>query len=108
MSVNWAAWTAVLMAMATVMTGTRVEAADSAAPATTATARRIVVSLPDRKLVVLEGERVLARFDVAVGKPSTPSPVGTFTIVNRVTNPTYYHSGKVVAPGPGNPVGTRW
>jgi lipoprotein-anchoring transpeptidase ErfK/SrfK len=107
MGVNRAAWTAVVTAAA-VLTGIRAEAADSAAPATTATARRIVVSLADRKLVVLEGERVLARFDVAVGKPSTPSPVGTFTIVNRVTDPTYYHSGRVVAPGPRNPVGTRW
>jgi L,D-transpeptidase ErfK/SrfK len=108
MSVNRAVWTVAVMAMAAVLTGTQAEAADSAAPATTATARRIVVSLTDRKLVVLEGERVLARFDVAVGKPSTPSPVGTFTIVNRVVNPTYYHPGKVIAPGPANPVGTRW
>jgi len=109
MSVNRAAWTVAVMATAAVLTGTRAEAADSAAPATTsATARRIVVSLSDRKLVVLEGDRILARFDVAVGKPSTPSPVGTFTVVNRVENPTYYHSGRVIAPGPGNPVGTRW
>ena len=33
---------------------------------------------------------------------------GTFTIVNRVTQPTYYRPGKVVAPGPRNPLGTRW
>ena len=108
MSVNRAAWTVAVMMMAAALKGTHAEAADSAAPATTATARRIVVSLPDRKLVVVDGERVLARFDVAVGKPSTPSPVGTFTIVNRVVHPTYYHSGQVIAPGPGNPVGTRW
>jgi len=34
---------------------------------------------------------------VAVGAPVSPSPVGTFTIVNRVSNPTYYKTGKVVA-----------
>ena len=45
---------------------------------------------------------------VAVGKPSTPSPVGTFTIERRVMNPTYSHDGRVVPPGPNNPVGTRW
>ena len=43
-----------------------------------------------------------------MGKPSTPSPVGTFTIERRVANPTYHHNGKTVLPGPGNPVGTRW
>jgi len=47
-------------------------------------------------------------YTVAIGKPSTPSPVGTFTIQRRVKNPVYQHEGKVVQPGPGNPVGTRW
>src|SRR5215212_3623978 len=70
--------------------------------------RRIVVSIPDRKLAVIENGEVVTVFPVAVGKPSTPSPAGTFTIVNRVSNPTYYKSGKAVAPGVANPVGTRW
>jgi lipoprotein-anchoring transpeptidase ErfK/SrfK len=75
---------------------------------TAATKRRIVVSIPDRKLVVLQDDQVLALFDVAVGAPSTPSPIGTFTIVNRIPNPTYYRPGKVIAPGANNPLGTRW
>lgn len=70
--------------------------------------RRLVVSIPDRKLAVIENDEVVTVFPVAVGAAATPSPVGTFTIVNRVTNPTYYKRGKVVAPGPRNPVGTRW
>jgi lipoprotein-anchoring transpeptidase ErfK/SrfK len=110
MSANRAARTvtAAVMVTAVMLTGARADAADSAAPATTATARRVVVSLSDRKLVVVEGPEVLARFDVAVGKPSTPSPIGTFTIVNRITNPAYYHPGRVIAPGPNNPLGSRW
>jgi lipoprotein-anchoring transpeptidase ErfK/SrfK len=43
-----------------------------------------------------------------VGAASTPSPIGTFTIVNRIPNPTYYRPGKVVGPGAANPLGTRW
>jgi lipoprotein-anchoring transpeptidase ErfK/SrfK len=70
--------------------------------------RRIVVSLEDRKLALLENGEVKKVYTVAVGKPSTPSPVGTFTIERRVANPTYSHNGQLVAPGPGNPVGTRW
>lgn len=70
--------------------------------------RLIVVSLQDRKLALLEDGKVTEIFAVAVGKPATPSPVGTFTIQRRVTNPAYYHDGKVIAPGPANPVGTRW
>ncbi len=70
--------------------------------------RVIVVSLQDRKLALIEEGQVTKIYTVAVGKPATPSPVGTFTIQRRVANPTYHHEGKTVMPGPGNPVGTRW
>ena len=70
--------------------------------------RVIVVSLEDRKLAFIEGGQVKKIYTVAVGKPSTPSPVGTFKIERRVANPVYHHDGKTVLPGPGNPVGTRW
>jgi hypothetical protein len=70
--------------------------------------RTIVVSLEDRKLALLEGGQVKKVYTVGVGKPSTPSPAGTFVIERRVMNPTYTHNGKIVPPGPGNPVGTRW
>jgi lipoprotein-anchoring transpeptidase ErfK/SrfK len=80
-----------------------------AATASNPTHRRVVVSIPDRKLAVLENDDVVTVFPVAVGKPATPSPTGTFMIVNRVSNPTYYAGkGKTVAPGTKNPVGTRW
>ena len=71
-------------------------------------AKRIVISIPDRKLVLFEGETVLKTYDVAVGKPSTPSPRGEFTIINHVQNPTWYGPGVVVPPGKNNPLGTRW
>jgi hypothetical protein len=70
--------------------------------------RVIVVSLEDHKLALIEAGQVKKIYPVAVGKPSTPSPVGTFTIERRVMNPTYSHDGRTVLPGPGNPVGTRW
>lgn len=66
------------------------------------------MSLEDRRLALVEDGAVKKVYRVAVGTASTPSPVGTFVIVERVANPTYYHEGKVVEPGPGNPVGTRW
>jgi hypothetical protein len=78
------------------------------APTASTTKRVIVVSLEDRKLALVEDGQVKKVYSVAVGKPSTPSPVGTFTIERRVANPAYHHNGKTVLPGPGNPVGTRW
>jgi lipoprotein-anchoring transpeptidase ErfK/SrfK len=70
--------------------------------------RRLVVSVPDRKLALIENDQVVRIYPVAVGAAVSPSPIGTFSVVNRVTNPTYYSPGKVVEPGAANPVGTRW
>jgi lipoprotein-anchoring transpeptidase ErfK/SrfK len=70
--------------------------------------RRVVVSLPERTLSLVENGHVVRVFSVAVGAPNTPTPVGTFTITNRIPNPTYYRPGKVIGPGPSNPLGTRW
>ncbi|MGB7267440.1 MAG: L,D-transpeptidase, partial [Terracidiphilus sp.] len=55
----------------------------------TATKRVIVVSLEDHKLALVEDGKVVKIYPVAVGKSSTPSPVGTFVIERRVANPTY-------------------
>ena len=71
-------------------------------------ARRIIVSIPDRKLAVLEDNRVLKIYRTAVGAPVSPSPEGDFTIVNHIANPTWYHQGRVVPPGKANPLGPRW
>ncbi len=70
--------------------------------------KRILVSIPDRKLVLVDGARIVKIYDVAVGKDSTPSPMGEFQVINRIPNPTWYGSGKVVGPGKNNPLGTRW
>jgi lipoprotein-anchoring transpeptidase ErfK/SrfK len=70
--------------------------------------RRIVVSIPDRKLALVEDGRVVKIYQVAVGAHVSPTPAGVFTIANRILLPTYYAPGIVLAPGPGNPLGTRW
>ena len=71
-------------------------------------ARRVVVSLADRKLAVLEAGRVVKVFVTAVGAPASPSPTGSYEIINRLAAPTWYGHGKVVPPGKSNPIGTRW
>jgi len=91
----------------TTLIADRAHAAD-ATIAVSNPARRVVVSIPDRKLAVIENDAVVTMYPIAVGAARTPSPVGTFTIVNRVSNPTYYKAGKTIGPGAKNPVGTRW
>lgn len=93
-------WTARAMAAAVVMAATVAAGAQSQ--------RTVVVSLEDHKLALVEDGAVKKVYAVAVGKPSTPSPVGTFRIESRVKDPVYHHEGRTVQPGPRNPVGTRW
>ena len=73
-----------------------------------ATVRWVLVSIPDRRLALLENGKIVRVYRVAVGKTSTPSPTGDFKIVNRVADPAYYHKGQVVPAGENNPVGSRW
>jgi lipoprotein-anchoring transpeptidase ErfK/SrfK len=73
-----------------------------------AAAQRIVVSIPDRKLALIEDGRVVKVYSTAVGARQSPSPTGTFKITTRIPDPTWYTPGKVIGPGKDNPLGTRW
>jgi lipoprotein-anchoring transpeptidase ErfK/SrfK len=97
-----------MTAMAAILTAHAAAQGRVDAPAATTAKTVIVVSLEDRKLALVEDGKVKKIYPVAVGKASTPSPVGTFTIERRVMNPSYSHDGRIVPPGPHNPVGSRW
>src|SRR5690242_15082330 len=70
-----------------VLVAARMSAQEQQAPAE----RRIIISLADRKLALIENGQLSRIYPVAVGKVTTPSPTGTFKIATRVTDPTYYH-----------------
>jgi lipoprotein-anchoring transpeptidase ErfK/SrfK len=55
---------------------------------------QIVIHRSERRAVVLEAGKVRATFRVVVGKPSTPTPLGTFFVVEKV------HVGTGVLEGP--------
>src|SRR5438876_10721985 len=90
------AWLAALVMMA-------------AADANAQERQRIIISIPDRKLTLIEAGGAVKTYDVAVGKPSTPSPQGELKVISRIKNPAWYGpGGQIAPPGKGNPVGTRW
>ncbi|MFN8109693.1 MAG: L,D-transpeptidase family protein [Thermoleophilia bacterium] len=66
------------------------------------------------RLVVVRSSGIRT-FPVAVGMPAYPTPTGTFHIVQKQRNPTWYPPDSrwaaglgPVPPGIGNPLGTRW
>jgi lipoprotein-anchoring transpeptidase ErfK/SrfK len=96
------------MTMQTIKILTILAAAASEVFAEGATTRKLIISIPDRKIALLEDGRVVKVYPIAVGKHSTPSPNGNFHIASRVVKPTWFQPGKIVPPGPANPLGTRW
>jgi len=56
---------------------------------------KIVVNTSARTLTLYKDGKWFKSFPVAVGKPSTPTPKGTFRIKNKADNP-------------GGPFGARW
>ena len=80
----------------------------TARPSATARKRLVLVSIADRKLALLEDGKVVKLYRVAVGAETSPSPSGEFEIVNRITNPTYYHPHVVIPASEESPIGTRW
>ncbi|WP_083273435.1 L,D-transpeptidase family protein [Geosporobacter ferrireducens] len=56
---------------------------------------RILVNLAQRRLYLYLDEVLQASYPVAIGKPSTPTPTGTFAVTEKAMNP-------------GGVFGTRW
>ncbi|MFN5117242.1 MAG: L,D-transpeptidase [Cyanobacteriota bacterium] len=84
--------------------------AGSATAAITGT-KQIVLELGKRTISLMDNGRVVGSWPVAIGDPSTPTPLGTFSVRNKVINPQYQStkSGKVNPTiGAQGPLGDRW
>jgi len=68
----------------------------------------ILVDRSANRLYLKEGDEVIKKYRVATGE-NLSTPLGTFTIENKLSDPTWYHENKVIPPGdPENILGTRW
>ena len=68
----------------------------------------IQISLKDRYLTLLDDGQVIGKYPVAIGAPESPTPAGRYAFTKMDPQPTYHKKGKVIAPGPNNPVGVRY
>ncbi|MBP2232105.1 L,D-transpeptidase ErfK/SrfK [Azospirillum agricola] len=76
---------------------------------------RIVISLADRRLNLLEPGREARSFPVAIGRPGVAIPLGDSAVIRKRRNPTWRPTAAQrrakpslplsVPPGPGNPLG---
>jgi len=59
-------------------------------------------------LTLKANDEVLRAYDVSTGK-SNSTPVGVFTVTDKLINPVWYTAGAIVSPdSPENILGTRW
>jgi lipoprotein-anchoring transpeptidase ErfK/SrfK len=80
------------------------------------TITRVVANKADKTLYAYNGDKLVATYPTTVGSSATPSPHGTFKIVNKVKMPWYKATvGEdknkqvfMLPPGPNNPVGVVW
>ncbi len=69
----------------------------------------VLVDKSENVMKVLLNEQLFKRYVVATGASGSNTPEGTFTVVNKLKNPTWYKAGAVVPPNsPDNLLGTRW
>lgn len=97
-----------------------VTAAGTAAPAATAAKQtvkknssepRIGINLASRILTLYQGDKKVKQYPVGVGKTSTPTPTGYYSIQYKEVNPTWVDPDDTsvqIGPGPDNPIGYRW
>jgi lipoprotein-anchoring transpeptidase ErfK/SrfK len=78
--------------------------------------KTIVVDVSANTLQLYDGLKIEKEYRVATGTPGFPTPTGTFEIVDKKENPTWYNPDPTgwgasmpasIPPGPGNPLGTR-
>lgn len=79
-------------------------------PASTSQDTRLVIKLRDRRVYVYQGDLLQASYPIAVGKAGWETPKGNYTVIQMLRDPAWEHpwTGKVIPPGPDNPLGARW
>jgi lipoprotein-anchoring transpeptidase ErfK/SrfK len=71
---------------------------------------RLILKRGKRRVYVYQGEKEVSSYPVAIGKPGWETPLGKFEVLSMEEHPTFksFKSGRVIPPGPDNPLGVRW
>lgn len=73
-------------------------------------ALELVLERSHRQLRLLRDGTAWKHYPVAIGRPGWETPLGRFAVLELVREPIWVHpaTGQAVAPGPANPLGSRW
>jgi lipoprotein-anchoring transpeptidase ErfK/SrfK len=70
----------------------------------------LVLKLKEKRVYVYKGDKVLAKYPVAIGKRGRETPTGEWHVMEKIKNPgwTSFKTGEFMSPGRENPLGSRW
>lgn len=70
----------------------------------------LVIKLKQKQVYVYQGDKVLKRYPVAIGKKGWETPTGEWQVMEKIRNPawTSFKTGEVFPAGVENPLGSRW
>lgn len=101
--------------------GTKIQVPNTTDIAPLPKASKLVIDKSDSTLAVFDATgKQVGQFPVSSGSGRDPLPIGEWTITAVAVNPTFHynpelfwdgdpnHAKAKIAPGPNNPVGTRW
>ena len=70
----------------------------------------LVLKLNEKQVYVYKGDKLLAKYPVAIGKQGRETPTGEWYVMEKIRNPgwTSFKTGEYLSPGGENPLGSRW
>lgn len=71
---------------------------------------KIVINIPTTTLYLYQGDELIKKYRITVGRIDAPTPIGNFKVINKRIKPTWYppDGRNPIPPGPKNELGTRW
>ncbi len=70
----------------------------------------LLVKLKEKRLYVYKGDKVIAKYPIAIGKKGWETPTGEWQVLEKIANPSWtsFKTGQVFSPRQENILGARW
>ncbi len=70
----------------------------------------LTINLKDKRVYVYKGDKLIAKYPVAIGKKGWETPTGEWQVLEKIKNPSWtsFKTGQVFSPRAENILGARW
>jgi lipoprotein-anchoring transpeptidase ErfK/SrfK len=70
----------------------------------------LLVKLNEKRVYVYKGDKIIAKYPIAIGKKGWETPTGEWQVLEKIKNPSWtsFKTGQVFSPRVENILGARW